>query len=260
MLKIKYKDKKNQIYNVPKNNSKKGFVRVLYGDSKDEKSCSVTEEIKCKFRSYGDDMDFYINKIDYFVMGKNNYDLLKHLGAKKVFLVSKKPFIHKEKITSYYNKTFLINEAIKEFDEILFTDFDCRKNRKIDDEIWEVIKLDKKKKYGVQFCMVERKKTNFHHRKESRKIGSCSCLVYCADKYFHNHFLNIYDEYYNRFYGKTVRRITGDEVVLLYAVDTYFSNGSYFNNKQLIKYFDSNIIETRSCCVKNKPNIYFSHR
>ena len=128
----------------------KSIVRVLFGDPFGNIYWSYRRNHH-KQNPLGSDLidkrsEYELNDIDYFVMGEKNKELLVNLGCKKIHYFEE--IVIPEDMTPFYNKVYLINEAMKMFDEILYLDFDIVTQKTPDDEMWEILRTPHGKLQG----------------------------------------------------------------------------------------------------------------
>jgi len=103
---------------------KRGFVRVLFGEPHqrllDEINFCLQSPILGEFTTY--------------VLGQDNYDRLRRLGARCV-LVNSKSMVHPTQ--TYRNRLRCLEVAAKDYDEMVALDWNCYPTRRLPPDFWD---------------------------------------------------------------------------------------------------------------------------
>jgi len=166
----------------------KVFVRALWGKYTREdrilgRRFKVDDDIKlCLLNKFTN--PFYV-----YVFGEDNYKYLTDMGF-KCFLVSKQPVLYQKAIGSHYysHKLFVWKEAMKDFDEIVFTDWDCIETRPKPENFWEELA----KKEPIQATLHSYRKVKCPWRKTDRTKRPGATFVYIRDKTIPMKLINIW--------------------------------------------------------------------
>jgi len=156
---------------------KRAFVRTLWGESSVRKygrRLKMNNDIKLLLR------DNYRVPFKTYVFGQDNFDYLVDLGF-DCKLINKDPYLWKGKIDNYHqygHKLLVLREALKDYDEIVFLDWDCMAVRDIPDDFWDEFY----KKEVIQASMRTYKRTVAYWRKKDKRKRACASFVYIRDK------------------------------------------------------------------------------
>ena len=166
---------------------KRGFIRGLWGIH--------TQETEIMERRYKIDNDIKIvglNKIEMpfvtYVFGTKNYDYLVKRGF-ECKLVDKEPLLwdHSDRKIHYYGyKLKVLVEAMKDYDEIVFLDWDCLLAKPLPQDFWEVLG----RKSSIQAILRAYKKRKYGLREKDKRKRPCASFIYLRDK-------KIADQMYN---------------------------------------------------------------
>ena len=256
------------------------LIRVLYGDIKGDKK--TLREINLSLQS-----DWVKKNIAHYVMGKDNAKILKSMGALDIRLVNDKPDLRPKDrlniVSHFYNKTYLIEKAMKEYDEILFTDFDCSMIKQPDSRMWELLRSKEGRFNGSFQCpnvSYKRKVCISKSRggKRDPKIHPMrKCLntsvLYCNDKKWIDGFLLAFHEYSDYMLkfrpSAKIPPNGGGEAILMYYIDKQYG---VIELKDMFDCFEPYIMtlgrglggmskswEKWTEIRKDKNNIYFTH-
>ena len=257
------------------NNMSGKIIRCLFG-SPGEKCYWSTRDVEQTVRLKKEivnslSTDWAKEDVLHYAMGQSNYDLLKESGAQNVVLVDdKETLVPNEGVSPLYNKVYLINEAMKDHDEVLFLDFDALpvKSRKPDDNMWKLLR-DKGGRFNGSFQAPFVKRSNPFclskgqggYRDPSkvftRKVIT-TCMLYCNDRTWIqewlDHFL-LYQEVMNKHGQKVLNK--HDEYVFMYYIDKV---KGVMNEEEIVDSFEPQIGHVRRCYVNpSEKDVYFSH-
>jgi hypothetical protein len=208
----------------------------------------------------------------HYVMGKDNEKLLKDYGAEKVIMVDEREtVVPNEGICPLYNKVYLVNEAMKQHDEILFLDFDSLpvRGKNPDQKMWKILRSKKGEFNGsFQAPLVNRKRPFCLQKstggfRDPKKIfvrkTITTCVFYCNERQFIqewlDHFL-LYQEVVSK-YGYSVLD-KHDEYILMYYID---KEKGVMNEEEIVNNFEPEIVEVKNSYVRERDVdlIYFKH-
>lgn len=207
-----------------------------------------------------------LEDIHYFVMGSENVKLLEDMGCKQIHLVSDEDDLTpNSEISPLYNKVFLINEAMKMFDEVLYLDFDIVSLKDPDDEMWKIIRREQGKFNGcfkspvvrTKFSKLESIENGGYRDPEKDDLNFLinTCLVYCNDKAWVENWLSHFEIYHDSI-GPDITK--HDEYSLVYFLD---KEKGVMNVPEVIDNFDTPIVRTHKEIVhKEREGLYFRHK
>jgi hypothetical protein len=117
----------------------RAFVRGVWGNFSggDINSPRPAKMLKDVLSESKENVKYPIDFITY-VMGKDNETYLKDLGF-KTKLICNNSTIWDMKTELYRHKLEIINEASKDYDEIVYLDWDCKLIKPYDDKIWDIL-------------------------------------------------------------------------------------------------------------------------
>jgi len=124
---------------------KRSFIRGIWGDfsHNDQKHLKRRNGASLREKVHSD-MELtlanpYEPDVVVYVFGKENEKKSIDMGFKDVRLLDRRPSIWDMKTEIYRHKIEIWNQAMVDFDEILFTDWDCIPATKIPDDFWDVM-------------------------------------------------------------------------------------------------------------------------
>ena len=163
----------------------KSFIRGLWGnccfDSNDNKS-SVKKDI--------DDIlsNEFTESFHTYVFGTKNYDYLKSLGV-ECSLINSEPVIYDMETKMWRHKLDIFKQGMKDFDEIVFMDWDCKPTKKLPDDFWDKISL----KSSFQANLLQYRTKRCLWRKEDWRKTCNGGFVYISDKSIPDKIINLYN-------------------------------------------------------------------
>ena len=191
---------------------RRSFVRALWGSPEgNERSYGLRRQKMDK------DLDFLLqNKHTQpfitYVFGKNNFDYLKSRGI-ECKLICENPFYYPVKENNWHqygHKLKAIEEAMKDYDEIIFLDFDCMCTKPLPDNFWEQFY----QKEALQAILRGYRLKKIHWRTKDRRKRPCASFIYLRDA-------QIATEMVKRWEEEPVR---AEEDILMWQIDQ-MSNG-----------------------------------
>ena len=246
------------------------IIRCLFGEPFGQIYWSIARH-KCDSNPLGNDLlndnrkEWELNDIHYFVMGKDNTELLQKMGVKNIHVVSDEPYLTpKPEINPLYNKVYLMKEAMNLFDEILYLDFDTLSLKDPDDEMWEIIRKQQGRFNGsfkapivaTKFDKLLSIKAGGYRdpQKDDFRFLINTCLVYCNDKNWIDKWLDSFVQYHDDV-GPDITK--HDEYMIIYFLD---KEKGVMNISEMIETFDTPIVITHKKINLPKDNLYFKHK
>lgn len=254
----------------------KAIIRCLFGFPGQEcywskrnvqQTVALKNEIKNSLK-----FDWARRDIVHYVLGKENANLLKQYGAKKIKIIDDNPnLVPNDGVNPLYNKVYLINEAMKDYDEILFLDFDTvpLKGVSPDNEMWEILR-SKSGKYNGDwqapfvrrtrpFCMIKGGGGYRDPKKDFIRKTLTTCMVYCKDRNWIQEWLDhfiLYQEVNKENGFKVLGK--HDEYIFMYYLD---KEKGVMNEEQIVDAFEPEIVNVGRAYVDalKKKKIYFKH-
>jgi hypothetical protein len=175
---------------------KRAFIRGFWGiDNKTDRVLSRRNKVL--YDTEFVKLNKYANPFVTYVFGKDNYDILTKKGF-NCKLVSDEPVLyHKDKTSELYNgahyythKLHVFREAMKDFDQIVFLDWDCIEIKKTPDDFWDILA----KKYPIQAILRSYKHVKCPWRKIDKRLRPCASFVYIADKTIPDKLFELWEE------------------------------------------------------------------
>jgi len=176
---------------------RQGFVRILWGDFLDENNLRLSElekqydfkfqkDNKVLTRRFKIEQDiktslgckFRIPCVSY-VFGEQNYKQLVDMGCEAV-LIHKDPYKYHPIRGLYKHKLDAYQYIMKDFDEIVYLDWDINLNQELPDNFWNCLN----KKEVFQAALGRYKKARLNHRLQPDGNHWCpmGAFVYMRDK------------------------------------------------------------------------------
>ena len=157
---------------------KRGFVRGLWG-------IYNKEWIYKRRYKMDNDVELLMNNpysqpFKTYVFGTDNYKYLVDKGF-DCKLVDEKPILYGYENTkqhAYGHKLRIFKEAMNDFDEIVFLDWDTQLAKELPENFWEVLG----QKASIQAIIRGYKKTKCPWRKKDKRKRPCASFVYINDK------------------------------------------------------------------------------
>lgn len=210
------------------------IVRVAFGNcfSNREMAREVENAVKTDKSGAWDSFGGQDN-VSYYVLGKDNADRLVQVGAKNVRLVDGSPLIHDPKVSFWYNKTFLILAAFKDWGmdaEVLYVDCDVQITRRPDAKMASLLRgrWSPKRRIlsPVRLCKHPKRIPLLTRDRQELKTCPCNCLMYCRDGKAIEEHLPLYAEIASKYGSDQTIHWTGtpttgwdDESVSMYCFD-----------------------------------------
>jgi len=119
----------------------------------------------------------YMPDFRVYVFGEDNYKAMQDHGF-DCKLIDKKPICWDMNTEQFRHKLEVLNQGLKDFDEILFFDWDCQPICPMDKDFWNI--LGKKAPIQAHLHMYHRRKAHWR-RQNQRQIIEAS-FVYIRDK------------------------------------------------------------------------------
>jgi len=160
---------------------RRGIIRGLWGDVASHRNGKIAKEIQ----SVEDKSWFTV-----YVFGADNYNWLKETGF-NVALVDRKSSKWDLDTEMYRHKLAVFERAMRDFDEIVFLDWDCVQTGSMDG-MWE--KLNEKEVLQANLFMYRTKKCLWR-TEDHRKVCNGG-FVYMRDKKIPHRVIKLYDELY----------------------------------------------------------------
>jgi len=156
----------------------RSFVRGIWGEFDDsEKHLRRRNGISLREKVYRDMKLSLVNpyepKFRVYVFGSDNYKKVQDMGFEDVKLIDKRPCVWDMKKHIYRHKVEIWNAALKDFDEVVFLDWDCFPVAKIPKNFWKVMSKGPDLQ-GALYCYKRRK--NHWRRKASRTVIAATFL------------------------------------------------------------------------------------
>ena len=245
----------------------RAIIRCLFGDPMGEVYWSLKKNNGIK-NPLGEDItievmsDYELEDFHYFVMGYDNAELMHRMGVKNLHLVSKeKNLVPHPAINPLYNKVYLIQQAMQQFDEILFVDFDSIPLKKPDEIMWKYL-YEKCGRFNGSFIapvvrrrfkqLLTKYQGGFRSEEDDLNFIINTCLVYCNDKKWIDNWLDHFDKY-RKEVGEDITK--HDEYILMYYLD---KEVGVMSEEETIRNFNANIVHTQFQ-IELGNDIYFSH-
>ena len=155
----------------------KRFIRTLWGIYSKEWSYKRRAKIDSDF-----DLVLH-NEFEQpctvYVFGKDNLKYLEDMGF-DCRLVDEKPIVWdpKEGVHQYGHKIQIFHEAMKEFEEIIFLDWDCVPVKPLSNDLWQQLR----KKEPIQASLRGYKVKRAGWRKRDARKRPCASFVYIREK------------------------------------------------------------------------------
>jgi hypothetical protein len=160
-------------------NIKRGFVRGIWGVYDINKVLSRWYSRRTKI-----DNDIVLAKLNpyappcrVYIFGEDNYKKMTDMGFDTV-LADKKPFFWDMEKEQYRHKIEIWRLGLKDFDEIIFLDWDCVPCAPIPSDIWDVLGRGEKIRSTI---FMYKSKRAFFRTNDARKVSS-STFVYMRGK------------------------------------------------------------------------------
>ena len=231
---------------------KRSFIRAVWGDLtlngiRDGKLSKDIESARnnCHLRPDG---------FRTYVFGKDNLEILKSQGF-SCSLIDDSPSRYDMKTQLYRHKLDVLVEAMKDFDEIVFLDWDCVATAEIPIDFWDV--MGKKAPFQANLFQYRTKKCLWRTI-DWRKVCNGGFL-YIRDSQITNDFINNYNELsawvlkQKETREKQGKRLRFREECLIFDDEPSFSKwvDNYTNGwKGAEQYWD--LFEPEFCNLKNK--------
>jgi len=248
------------------------MIRILYGNkNKVNKKwlCEVHDSFKNEWAK---------DEITYYVLGSENEKWLKNLGAKDVRLVNSKDDMRpaNKSMSHFYNKSYLLEYSMRDYDEILFIDYDTVAIKRPDERMWSLLREKDGSWHGVFQCPNVSYKNMICLSKDQGGIRDptihtmrkClnTCLLYCRDKTWVDGHLDAFNTCPSLRIGR-VSNFGGGEAVLIYYLDREYG---IMDIQQMTSNFEPKIILLKrgingnrwkdlTDFEKKKDEIYFHH-
>ena len=169
---------------------KKGFIRALWGVHED------THRVLARRFRTDNDMQ-RIKKCKYnepfmtYIYGKENYEAFKTLGF-ECKLLSKKPLLWKaeDEVNMYVHKLEIMREALNDYDEIIFMDWDTVATRRLPKKFWQSFY----KKDSFQAALRAYRGRGCFWRTRGVKARPCASFVYIRGKEPIQRIMEIWEE------------------------------------------------------------------
>lgn len=240
---------------------KRGFVRFVWGDCSQNglRNGKLKRDIEIALTN--DSFEYCV-----YVLGKDNFSLLKNKGLNCI-LVDEKDVIFNIEKQQYAHKLYLLKCAIEDYDEMIYLDWDCLSCNKINDGIWTV--LNKKESFQANLYLYKNKKCLWRKdNNEKRKVCNGGFL-YFRNKKIPQKIVDNYNDLLREMLifkekrvkcGKDLRFrekciIYDDEPSISKYVDDYL--GGWKGDDVYFNLFEPDICNLRkcSCFSKEKLNI-----
>lgn len=256
----------------------KAIIRCLFGQPGEEcywskrdiqQTVRLTNEVEESLK-----YDWAKNDVIHYVIGEKNVELLEKNGAKNIVLVDKRQsLVPNDDVNPLYNKVFMINEAMKQYDEILFLDFDTLpidKSLKPDEKMWNLLRAKNGRFGGIfqapfvnrtrPFCLTIDSGGWRDPSKIFVRKTITTCMVYCRSKDWTKEWLDHFLEYQRAVHklgGRTLDK--HDEYVFMYYLD---KNKGVMNEAEIVDAFEPEIMTVAKAYVdsRTKKNLYFYHQ
>lgn len=242
------------------------FIRVLYGSKFDETRPKMLKDLDKSFSTEKPQwwQRFVRESITYYTMGSEATWQLKNRGAKNIVQVTDDPLPVVSGGVWTWNKMFLMKEALRDWGDIVYTDFDVGAKVQFDPATTlDLIRSHPGLGKVLQFSLIRYKKSNHYWwrgtsgkdwTRISPRIGVFGCFLYIGSLRLAECFLKDYQEL-------SQQKKVGDEHTITYSVDKRFGQMTV---KQLYEEFDPVVLQTRRSLVKGlgveKPHAIFSHK
>jgi len=129
-----------------------------------------------------------------YVFGEDNLKKLNSQGVDNCVLLTKEPFAFDLVENQYRNKLQVWKQAMEDFDEIVFLDWDCRPNKRLPIDYWK--KFEEKESF--QACLGIYKQTKCYWRKEDRRKVPNAGYCYIRDKTIPDKIIKAWEENTNK--------------------------------------------------------------
>jgi hypothetical protein len=170
---------------------KRAFVRALWGIETSDNQI-LRRRVKVAKDVELVKLNPFANPFITYVFGKENYKFLTDKGF-ECKLVSDDPILYCKDMGSHYytHKMHVWKEAMKDFDEIVFLDWDCIETSPLPKDFWEILN----QKSSIQAILRSYKKIKCPWRKVDRRLRPCASFVYIRDKEIPNKLLELWKKY-----------------------------------------------------------------
>jgi hypothetical protein len=173
------------------------------------------------------------SNVTWYVLGSDNATMLTKAGAVNVRKIDDRPLIHDPSVSFWYNKTFLIREAFRDFGnnaEILYIDCDVLATKEIDSKMVSLLRgriTDERKFLApMRRCTRSKRVPLVTSSRSELRNCPCNCLMYCVDIKVIDEMLPLYKEIAGDNGPGTIVHWTGtlttgwdDETVAMYWFD-----------------------------------------
>jgi hypothetical protein len=153
---------------------RRAFVRGLWGNNQgSERRPKIDRDIEMVL------FNRFTTKFVTYVCGQDNYDYLVDRGL-MCKLLDKKPFLYNSDKTRhmYGHKLMIWQAAMRDYEEIVFLDWDCVPAKVLSDSFWG----DFCRKSSFQSSLRAYMKPKCLWRKTAKRQRPCASFVYCRDK------------------------------------------------------------------------------
>ncbi len=230
---------------------KRGFIRGLWG------MFDTTNRLTSRRFSVADDIlriknNQFNEKFVTYVMGKENFNILKDLGTEDLVLIDNDPFRFDLTAHQYRNKIEVIAHAFHndKYDELVYLDWDCIPQKKLHHGFWT--ELGKREIF--QANLQSYKKNKITWREYENNIIPNGGFLYLRDKEISQLAIETWEEI-----GKPVN----DEVVWAHITDSMV--GGWKGRSTYYTHFESmfsNLHKNSGLPIEllnTKKDIYFIH-
>jgi hypothetical protein len=155
---------------------KRGFIRALWGIHDDSHRI-----LKRRYRVDRNILNIYKNKFNepfrVYVMGRDNFNHLRKMGF-DCTLICEEPYKFDLVKHQYRHKLEIIKNAMLDYDELIYLDWDCVPKKEIPADFWN--KLGKKEVFQANLQQYHRRKAHWRNE-EQRKVPNGG-FIYLRDK------------------------------------------------------------------------------
>jgi hypothetical protein len=188
---------------------KEMFIRALWGET-GYKNINKTLARRDKVGNDVNMVKWNDNAPDFktYVYGEDNYKFLVDQGF-DCRLVSKKPILYSKEGNGahyYTHKLTVLREAMKEFDDIVFLDWDTVAGIPVPKDFWDVLRA----KGSIQAILRGYKQTKCPWRKADRRQRPCASFIYVGDQQISKDLVQIW---------KKKRHLSEEQIIALYTDD-----------------------------------------
>jgi hypothetical protein len=172
----------------------RALIRVLYGCKNNliheggrAARSKLDKDIENVLKTEGQ-AEFYI-----YVFGQDNYDYLMGKNCKNVVMASKDSYIFKMH-GNYVNKMYGWEYALKDFDEIVYLDWDTIQTKPLPDTFWD--RFREKECIQTPLYKCRRGVANWRkdYTKRDNKRGTSGGFVYMRDKKIPSELIKLIDD------------------------------------------------------------------